>query len=230
MVLAQQAMTVNAAISRRLILGIGPSHRISMEQTWGLSYDRSFAHTRDYLSILGPLLRDGSVDYQGDLLRAQGQLYIDDGRPCPVLVGALGEQMLRLAGARAEGTVTFMTGPKTLRSFTCPTINGAAEKAGRPAPRIVAMLPIVVTDDVVTAEARLSAGLARMTSLPSYAAAIQREGGLPLVAGTEDHVRETLDQLAAAGVTDVVATRVAKRGSDDEARTKALLAALNAGG
>jgi alkanesulfonate monooxygenase SsuD/methylene tetrahydromethanopterin reductase-like flavin-dependent oxidoreductase (luciferase family) len=65
-----------------------------------------------------------------------------------------------------------------------------------------------------------------MTAAPSYAAAVAREGGIPMVAGSEDQVTEELEILAAAGVTDFVATRVARRRSDDEARTRSLLTAL----
>jgi alkanesulfonate monooxygenase SsuD/methylene tetrahydromethanopterin reductase-like flavin-dependent oxidoreductase (luciferase family) len=89
------------------------------------------------------------------------------------------------------------------------------------------MLPIVVTDDVDGTHSRLAARLEPMTAAPSYAAAVAREGGIPMVAGSEDHVTEELEALAAAGVTDFVATRVARRGSDDEARTRALITLLS---
>jgi 5,10-methylenetetrahydromethanopterin reductase len=226
MALAQHALTANAMIGGRLALGIGPSHPRHIEGQWGLSYDRVLRHVREYLSVLVPLVTDGTVDFSGEVYSARATLQIDAGRPLPVLLGALGEHMLELAGACAEGTVTFMTGPQTLRSFTCPTLRAAAERAGRPTPRVVALLPIVVTSDIEGTRARLSAGLERMTTLPSYAAALAREGGVPLVAGSEDQVTEELERLAAAGVTDFVATRVARRGSDDEARTRSLLASL----
>jgi F420-dependent oxidoreductase-like protein len=223
MALAQQALTVNAAVGGRLVLGIGPSHRGPVEEQWGLSYDRVIRHVREYLSVLRPLVNDGSVSFSGELLAAHGTLHVEAGQRIPVLLGALGEQMLRLAGASADGTVTTMTGPSTLRSFTCPVLRGSAERAGRPPPRVVAMLPVVVTDDPDAARARVASGLERMAAAPSYARAIEQEGGFPVVAGAEDHVRQELASLAAAGVTDLVPTRAARRGSDDEARTGALL-------
>jgi F420-dependent oxidoreductase-like protein len=228
MALAQQALTASAATGRRLVLGIGPSHRRAMEEQWGISYDRVIHHVREYLSVLKPLVEEGSVDYSGDVYSARASFHIDDGLPCPVLLGALGARMLDLAGRMADGTVTFMTGPRTLRSFTCPALHTAAARAGRPVPRVVALLPIVVTDDVGGTRARLADALGAMARVPSYAAAVEREGGLPLVAGTEEEVADELVALADAGVTDFVPTRLARRGSDDEARTQALVASLAA--
>ena len=76
MVLAQQAMTVSALTQGRLALGIGPSHQPAVEAGWGLSFDRPIAHMRDYLSVLVPLVRDGRVAYQGDMVSAVGELHV----------------------------------------------------------------------------------------------------------------------------------------------------------
>ncbi len=219
MALAQQALTVNALIRGRLALGVGLSHQAAIEQGWGLSLARPIVHMRDYLSILVPLVASGAVAYDGDLHSAHGELFVTDGAPCPVLVGALGAQMLGLAGRLADGTVTFMTGPRTLTGFTCPTIFEAAERAGRPRPRVVAMVAVCVTDDVAGARRRAEQVFGGMSSLPSYAAMLEREGGPALVAGTEAEVEERLVSLEAAGVSDLVPIRVARRESDDAART-----------
>ena len=219
MALAQHALTVNAIVGGRLTLGIGPSHQPAVERDWGLSFDRPILHMRDYLSVLMPLVRDGTVSYDGETASAHGELHVVDGRPCPVLVGALGPQMLRLAGRMADGAVTFMTGPRTLRGFTCPTIAEAADRAGRPQPRIVALLALCVTDDPVAARQRAEHVAGRMAALPSYAAMLVREEGPALLAGGPGEVADGLAALAAAGVTDLVPIPVAKRGSDDSLRT-----------
>jgi F420-dependent oxidoreductase-like protein len=143
MALAQHAMTVNAIVGGRLALGIGPSHRPAIEQGWGLSFDRPIARMRDYLTVLGSLVRDGTVSYESQTVVARGELHIESSGQFPLLVAALGPQMLRLAGATADGTITVMVGPRTLREFTCPTIIGAAAQAGRTRPRIVAFLSVL---------------------------------------------------------------------------------------
>jgi 5,10-methylenetetrahydromethanopterin reductase len=226
MALAQQAMTVNSIVGGRLALGIGPSHRPAVERGWGLSFDRPIAAMRDYLSVLASLMRDGTVSYEGQTVSAHGELHIENSGQFPLLVAALGPQMLRLAGRMADGTITFMVGPRTLRGFTCPTIIEAAAAADRPRPRIVALLSVCVTTDVEAITHRAQRAAERSSAMPSYAAMLKREGGPPLIAGTESEVEEAIGVLEEAGVTDLVPVRVARPDSDDERRTTGLLRRL----
>ena len=151
MLMGQQALTVNAMIAGRLVLGIGPSHKPAVEQAWGLPFERPVAHMRDYLSVLMPLIGQGSVDYQGETASGHAEFHVTGATACPVLVGALGPQMLELAGRLADGTVTFQVGPRTLAGLTCPTIARAAERAGRGRPRVVAIVSVCVTSDIEAA-------------------------------------------------------------------------------
>jgi 5,10-methylenetetrahydromethanopterin reductase len=226
MALAQQAMTVNSIVGGRLALGIGPSHRPTVERGWGLSFDRPIARMRDYLSVLASLMRDGTVSYEGQTVSAHGELHIENSGQFPLLVAALGPQMLRLAGRMADGTITFMVGPRTLRGFTCPTIIEAAAAADRPRPRIVALLSVCVTADIEAITHRAQRAAERSSAMPSYAAMLKREGGPPLIAGTESEVEEAIGVLEEAGVTDLVPVRVARSDSDDERRTTGLLRRL----
>jgi 5,10-methylenetetrahydromethanopterin reductase len=112
-----------------------------------------------------------------------------------------------------------MAGPRTLISHICPTIREAADRAGRPPPRVVSTLSVCVTDDVDSARARAERGARRMAALPSYAALLEREGGPALLAGSEDELDEGLARLDRAGVTDLLVVSMAPRDSDDEVRT-----------
>jgi 5,10-methylenetetrahydromethanopterin reductase len=226
--LAQQALTINDAVDGRLVLGIGPSHQPVVERTWGLSFDRPLRHTTEYLSVLAPLLRHAEVSFTGEVFSAHATLHIEGGVPCPVLLGALGPSMLDLAGAVCDGIVTFMVGPQTLVDLSAPRVRAAAGLAGRPTPRVVAMLPVLVTDDVDAARVSVARNLEGLISLPSYAAAVEREGGTPLVGGSASDIRAQIDQLEDAGVTDVVATRVVRRSDPDHRRTEDLLQELRA--
>jgi F420-dependent oxidoreductase-like protein len=226
MALAQQALTVNAVIGGRLALGIGPSHKPSVERDWGMAFDRPVRHIREHLSILVPLLDHASVSFDGQSFSAHATLDVTGGQGCPVLVGALGPQMLHLAGRMASGAITFMTGPRTLTGFTCPTLRRAAEEAGRPAPRVVCLLALCVTDDVAAAHRRAAELDAPMARLPSYSATLAREEGPALLAGSERQLDERLGELADAGVTDLVPIRFAKRGTDDDLRTTAWVRTL----
>ncbi|MFG1949016.1 LLM class F420-dependent oxidoreductase [Nonomuraea sp. NPDC048826] len=207
-VLAQQAMTANAALGGRLALGIGLSHQIVIEGMYGYSFDRPARHMKEYLEVLLPLTRGEQASFSGETLKADLGLSTP-GTGLPVLVAALGPRMLKLAGALADGTVLWMTGRKTVAEHIAPTINAAAEAAGRPRPRVVCTLPVCVTDDPQEARARADEIFVMYGQLPSYRAMLDREGvespGGVAVAGDEDAVRAQLDELAQAGVTDFVA-------------------------
>ena len=132
MALAQQALTVAQVGEGRLTLGIGLSHEVVVESLWGLSYDRPLRYMREYLAALGPLLNGEETAANGEVVTARGT--VDVRAPAPeVLVAALGPKMLELAGRVADGTVTWMVGPKTLAEHIVPTIGAAASTAGRAA-------------------------------------------------------------------------------------------------
>jgi 5,10-methylenetetrahydromethanopterin reductase len=227
--LAQQAATAQAAAGGRFVLGIGLSHQVVIETMLGLDFSRPAEYLREYLSVLLPLLREGSVAYRGERFSVQASLERPAGAP-PLLVAALGPVMLRLAGELADGTVTWMTGPRTLREHTVPSIRAAAERAGRPAPRVVAGLPVCVTDDPRAARERAGRIFAVYGTLPSYRAMLEREGVAGpedvAVVGDEDAVGEVLEQLANAGVTDLNASVFGS--SEERERTRAFLARMAA--
>lgn len=224
--LAGQALTAQAATGGRLALGIGLSHQFVVEHLWGLPFDRPVRHMREYLEALLPLLRGENSDTHGELVTSVGTIGVSDATAPPVLVAALGEQMLKVTGRLADGTITWCTGPKTLADHIVPTISTAADAAGRPAPRIVASLPIIVTDEPTEARAFVSSSLAMYGTLPSYRAMLDREGVADpsdiAIVGNEDQAAAALEELRGAGVTDFGAAEMG-RDSDEQARTRAFL-------
>lgn len=230
MALAVQALTVQAATGGRLVLGIGPSHKLLVEGMLGHSFDRPYSHTREYNTALRTLLRGEATDFRGDQLTARGKVDVVAPAP-PVLIAGLGPRMLALAGSEADGTVTWMCGIKTVTQHIVPRVRAAAEAAERPAPRVVVGLPVCVTDDPKRARALAAEKLAIYGGLPSYRAMLDREGvdapeQIALI-GDEAQVRDSLQELAASGATDLRATELCPT-SDDAARTRALLRELQA--
>ena len=233
MMLAQQALTVQSAISppgqSRLALGIGLSHQIVVEGMWGMSFDKPVRHLREYLSVMMPLLEGKPVGFVGDDYRVHGGLSISGIDRPSVLVAALGAQMLRVTGALADGTSTWCVGPKTLQDHTVPTLAQAAADAGRGAPRVIAAFPVCVTDDVDGALARAEQVFAVYNTLPSYKAMMDREGvGGPkdlAIVGTEAEVRDRLHEMASVGVTDLNAA-VFSGNPDEAGRTRSVLKSL----
>ena len=225
-VMAQQALTVNKAAGGRLTLGIGPSHRPAIERL-GLSYDHAARHVREYLSVLRPLVDTGRVSFKGKVFDITTGIQAP-GPPFPILISALAPLMLRVAGELADGTITWMTGPKTLREHTVPRIREAAAKVGRPAPRVVVGLPIAVTEDVRAGRASAGRKFQVYGALPSYRAMLDREGvegpGDVAIVGDEAAVGEVLRRLEEGGTTDFLAVPYPVDG-DPEAieRTRAFL-------
>jgi F420-dependent oxidoreductase-like protein len=207
--IAQQSHTVNAASKGRLCLGIGLSHKVVVEGMLGLSYDKPVRHLREYLSVLMPLARCEKSNFVGETYTTKGSLHGVGSSPFSVVVAALGPQLLRVTGALADGTLTWCTGPKTLQSLTVPTINEAAKIAGRPAPRVIAALPVCVTSDVAKALEIAAKAFVIYGQLPSYRAMLDHEGAAGpadiVIAGTAEQVKQRVADLAGVGVTDFAA-------------------------
>jgi 5,10-methylenetetrahydromethanopterin reductase len=227
-VLAQQALTVQALSHGRLTLGIGLSHKVVVEDMWGLSYAAGATYMREYLDALLPMLRGEVVQTTGTRVRAMtiGSVGPKVATPPKVVIAALGPVMLSLAGSLTDGTVTWMTGTATLRDYIVPTIRAAAAKAGRPEPEVIASLPVCVTGDVAATKELIDRSLAIYPTLPSYKAMLDKEGATSAsdvaIVGTSDEVARGLDELDAAGVTEMSAAVIGS--SSDQAATYEFLA------
>ncbi|OBB78037.1 LLM class F420-dependent oxidoreductase [Mycobacterium colombiense] len=227
LVLASQALTVQDAISGRLTLGIGAGIGAMITGMFGMPTDRPVARMREYLGLLNELLHGQPVNHRG-FVTAAGAVDLPGVTAPPVLLAALGPAMLRVAGELSEGTVTWMTGPRTLSAHVVPTITTAAARAGRPAPRIVAGLPVWATDDVDEARSAISRQFAVAAQVPEYRSTLAREGlnnpADVAIVGDDTEVERGLRRLQDAGVTDFMAVPC---GSDSEQqRTIRLLAML----
>lgn len=227
MLLAQRALTLNLIGAGRFVLGLGLSHRLVTEGMWGISWDRPVRRMREYLDGLQPLLAGQPADVTGEIVTTRGALQFT-APPPPVYLAALGPQLLRLAGRRTAGTLTWMTGAATLAGHVGPTLRQAAADAGRAdgEVRVVAALPISVTDDVDAVRAQAAKQFSIYGKLPSYRAMLDREGYAgpqdAALIGDEATVTQRLDELRAAGVDEFVGA-VFDSSAEGRARTRALL-------
>jgi F420-dependent oxidoreductase-like protein len=226
-VMAAGALTAQAASGGRLVLGIGLAHQVSVEDRWGMTWERPVKHMSEYLSILDSLLNTGAASFRGEVWSLETEASSIGDRPPLVMLAALGEQMLKMAGSRADGTILWCVGPRTLDRQIVPVINEAAEGAGRPAPRVVCSLPVCVTDDPDPTREFVGQILAGYATLPSYRAMLDIEGvhgveDISLI-GDEATVRSGLEAIAAAGATEFTAVVIPDR--EGPARTIDLLRA-----
>lgn len=231
MAMAQQALTAQAMARGRFALGVGLSHQIVIESMLGLSWAKPYSHMKEYLEVLVPLVRTGTVAHAGSEYRVNVSVSIPGGSPCPVLVAALAPKMLALTGRVADGTITWMTGEKTLREHTVPRLRDAAAAAGRPEPRVVVGLPVAVTREVRRARGTAARQFEIYGTLPSYRAMLDREGAAGpadvAIVGDESAVGAALERLGDAGVTDFLSVPFAVEGDADAfERTRSLLASL----
>jgi F420-dependent oxidoreductase-like protein len=225
--LARQAATTSAAVGQRLTLGLGVSHPVVVEAL-GYRYDRPAAFLDEYLTALLPALAGQPVDVRGKFVTAVGLLEIAEAPVPSVVLAALGPRMLRIAGSRTDGTVTSWVGPRTLDEHIVPSLTKAAADAGRPAPRVITGLLVVLTSDADAVRAKINEDFAAAGSMPAYRAVFEREGvtgpGDVSIVGDEAYVQAQLRRLADIGVTEFVGTPFGDAATQQ--RTVDLLAAL----
>lgn len=206
--LFQQAMTTQFAAGGRFTLGVGLSHQPVVENMWGYPFEKPARLMREYLEVLVALRDTGSVSHAGEAIKANGGVPVPDGFELPIVVAALGPTMLATAGRLADGTVTWMTGPRTIAEHVVPSITKAAADAGRPAPRVVMALPTAVTDDEATSRDKAARAFQMYGFLPSYRAMLDREGASGpadvAVVGSKARVQQAIRSMAESGVTEFV--------------------------
>ena len=228
MTMAQLAFTAQDATGGRLVLGIGLSHQVVIEGMYGMSFDKPAVHMREYLSILGPLVRDRSVSYSGSALTFKGGVQAPGATSFPVLIAALAPAMLRLAGSMADGTILWMTGPRTIADHIIPSMHAAATEASRPTPQTVVGLPVCLTNDADAARERAAKDYVIYGQLPSYRAVLDREGAAGpadiAMIGNEAAIAAHVQRVADAGATELCANIFGT--AEEKARTQEFLATL----
>jgi F420-dependent oxidoreductase-like protein len=224
--MAQQTLSTQAVCEGRLTLGLGPSHHWIVQDMFGLSYDRPARLMRDYVDVMSVALAGpGPVDVENDTFQVHNPLDISDIVPTPILIAALGPVMLKLAGERASGTILWMADERAIGEHIAPTIAKAAAEAGRPAPRVVAGVPVTLcrNDEVSDVRAWANKALGHAEYSPNYQRLLERgdagDVGDMCAAGDEAAVRQRLLSFRDAGVTDLAA-RVLPFGATREARVE----------
>ncbi|GAA3436277.1 F420-dependent oxidoreductase-like protein [Kutzneria kofuensis] len=224
--LASAAKTAQAATHGRFQLGIGLGAPDLLTHAYGLPYPPPITHLREYLGAIRPLLAGDVTPYEGATLTSHpvGPTAVAGAEPeIPLIVGAMGPQALRVAGELADGTMPFLAGPRTIEEHIVPRITEAAARAGRPAPRVIASVPAIVTDDIDQARAAAIAHLAFYDSIPSYRRVRDMEGAhravdLALI-GDEATVAAGLRRYIEAGATEITVAYTDIAREEDRRRT-----------
>ncbi|MEU5180094.1 LLM class F420-dependent oxidoreductase [Streptomyces longwoodensis] len=235
LLVSSQAQTAQAATHGRYHLGLALGTKPLTETGFGLPYERPIARLREFLTALRQLTEHGTADFEGELLTARTPLPArvpgaEDG--VPLLVAAMGPQALRASGELADGILPYLAGPRALADHIVPALTRAAEAAGRPAPRVVALVFGVVTDDADAVRAEAQERLAFYEQFPSYARVIELSGARRAadvaVIGDERTVEAEVRRYRDAGATEVVFAGTETAGDAARRRTWDLLGDLAA--
>ena len=225
LLLASQAQTAQAATGGRFTLGVGLGVRSLLEPAYGFEYPPPILYLREALTVLRQVLVGERPDFDGETLTACPPLptAVAGGGDIPLIVAAMGPQALRVAGELADGTLTYLAGPRALSTHIVPILTRAAASAGRPAPRVIAAVPAVVTDDVETVRQIMAVHLGFYGSIPSYRRMLDLESvshpvELALI-GSEQEVESGIRRYFDAGATDVVLIQSGVRSSRERLRT-----------
>lgn len=220
LLVASLAQTAQAAAHGKFSLGLALGGHEYERRAFGVSQTNIVQRLREHLTVLRAVLDEGSVDFHGSEISAapEQSVRVPGGTPIPLYVAAMGPKALEVAGELSDGTLPFLAGPRTIAEFIEPTIAKAAADAGRPKPRIITSVPVLVSDDADAARAEAAERLAFYETIPSYQKVIAREevaGAADLAAvGTPEAVARKLSSYRDAGATDLVLSPIRR---DDKA-------------
>jgi F420-dependent oxidoreductase-like protein len=211
----QQVEAIEGIAPGRLRLGIGPSTAAAM-RPFGVDFRSPLTQLHEYLIVLRSLLHEGSVDYEGRLVRARAR--IAQATNTPVLASALQEGAFRLCGEAADGAISWVCPWTYIRDHAWPALRAGAESAGREAPPLIMHVPICISEDpsVVREAAQRQVGMyARFqfyNDMFRTAGHADAADGLSqalvddlVISGTEAQVAERLAERAAQGFGEVMA-------------------------
>src|SRR5207247_125309 len=176
--MAQCALTTNEVSGGRFRLGIGVSHKTSMEAMLGLRLVEPLAVMREYVAVLRGALGAGS-EFEGRHYRVRWAMAVPTRPPAPPIhLAALSVKMLELAGEIADGVVLWLCPPAYVRDVAVPALERGRRRAGKPLAgfEVVAAVPLAVTDARAAAMAAFRAELKRYLEQPFYRAMMQAAG------------------------------------------------------
>lgn len=165
--LAQSAGSLAQAAPGRFVLGLGTSSDVIVERWNGIAFEQPYQRTRDMVRFVRQALAGEKVTGEFDTFSVRGfKLGPVPEEPVPVLVAALREGMLRLAGRDGDGAII-----NWLSADDVARVAPIVHEAGGGQPReIVARIFVAPTDDAETVRAMGRFAITAYLNVPVYAA------------------------------------------------------------
>jgi alkanesulfonate monooxygenase SsuD/methylene tetrahydromethanopterin reductase-like flavin-dependent oxidoreductase (luciferase family) len=218
LVMAQQALAVHDLAPERLRLGVGSGNPSFIKSRYGLSQIAPLSYLKEYLEVLRGVLWEGSIDYQGEFFQVTDTL--PRTAPVPLLISTLGLKAFRLAGEVADGALASLCPVPYLLDQALPALRAGAEEKSRPAPPVIACLPVAFSTDeaaVTVSVRRLIQQLAqasthaRMFAQAGWASAVHGDEAelnalarTLVISGNEATVRDRVQELLASGLDELL--------------------------
>jgi F420-dependent oxidoreductase-like protein len=231
LVMAQQALALNDLAPDRLRLGVGPSHRPTIEGVYGLPHTTPLAHLREYVHVLRDILWEGKTDFHGSFFNVTASLARTPATP--ILVSTLGLKAFRLAGEISDGALSWLCPTSYLLDKALPELRAGAEAVRRPTPPLVAHVVVVMSQDRDAVQSVVRSRLSMYAKLPFYAHMFAEAGhpvaadgtGLSeladalVVSGDERAVQERLQTLLSSGLDELLITMLPVQDEVNERRS-----------
>lgn len=215
--LAQSAATMAAAAPGRFALGIGTSSNVIVDGWNGIPFERPYQRTRDVVRFLRTALTGEKVREDFDTFRVDGfRLGIPRTEPVPILLAALREGMLRLAGRAADGVIVNWLAATDVPSVA--QIVSDAAPSGAPEREVVARIFVMLSQDEGAVRAAARRMIAAHLNVPVYAAFHEWLGRGPALEEMWHHWRRGDREAAVAAVPDHLVDELFVWGSPEQCR------------
>jgi alkanesulfonate monooxygenase SsuD/methylene tetrahydromethanopterin reductase-like flavin-dependent oxidoreductase (luciferase family) len=217
---AQTAATIDEYSGGRMVLGLGVSHQVTVENWYGAKLDRPLKAMREYVGIVRASFR-GEDPPEGEIFASRFRFMGYQPRAdLPIYVAALSPKMIRLAGEIADGVMLWLCNPDYIRDVVVPEARAGRERAGKSMDGfdVVAAVPSAVTDDKASAYETMRNDLVTYWTLPFYRAMIERSGFKDDIAGFDAGMQAGEVERAKAAISDRFLDDLAAIGSPDEVR------------
>jgi alkanesulfonate monooxygenase SsuD/methylene tetrahydromethanopterin reductase-like flavin-dependent oxidoreductase (luciferase family) len=202
-----QALALEGLAPGRFDLGIGSAHARTMVDVYHVDFDRPLRRLIEYLQIVQPVLKTGSVHFEGEFYRADASFPHAPGTPVPI--AALRAPAFRVAGRLADGAMSWNCPTTYIQQVAMPALQEGADSAGRDRPRLMVHVPVMVTTDRDEVHRRAGEQLGYYAAAPFYARMFA-DAGYPLLPDGSVSP-ELIDDLIVSGTPDEIAAQLRHR-------------------
>ena len=217
------AATVQQLSGGRLILGLGTSSPVIVQQWMGVPFEHPLTRVRETVAAIRSTFSREKVTFKGKTVQVNGfRMNVTLDKPPPIYLGAQGEKMLRLVGEIADGLITNFITPATLPAMIAHVREGqrAAGKDASAPLDVVCRIFVAVDDDSDALRAELRRHLTAYMTVPQYNNFF-REIGFDREATTAAEAWNAGDRKAAlAAVPDRMLEEIYVFGSVDHCRAR----------